>query len=392
VSFRTVCTACEAPQPRTFAVACPECGGLTDVEYELDEARLSDTENPYRRFADLLPVHDPSLLPDDAAATPAIHAAELGKAVGIRGLYLKDETKLPTGTTKDRMANVALAYMAEHGVRSFAVSSTGNSSTAFAHAIGRFPELVMHLFTAAEFADRVVVPDARQVHHHVLRDATFVEAVEAARGFAAGEGITFEGGFFNPGRREGLKLAWLEATDQVRRPIDWYVQAVSSAMGVYGVFNGARQLSALGRIERLPRLLCVQQETCAPMVSAWRDGSDRIRPGDVVERPTGIATAILRGDPSGAYPHVRRTVAASRGTFVAVSEQEIVEAQRAVYELAGIDVCFAAAAAVAGVAKSRRLGDVGSDETVLVNLTGRDRLSARSSGAREPLAAAPPAG
>jgi threonine synthase len=167
-----------------------------------------------------------------------------------------------------------------------------------------------------------------------------------------------------------LKLAWLEATEQVRRPIDWYVQAVSSAMGVYGVYKAAGELVQAGLADRVPRLLCVQQETCAPMVAAWRAGSDHIRPSDIVRRPKGIAAAILRGDPTRAYPHVRRIVLESGGTFTSVTEQEIRAAHRLAIELEGIQPCFAAAAAMAGLIQARDLGVVDAQETVLVNLTG----------------------
>jgi threonine synthase len=346
---------------------------MSDIQYELPSVELADSPNPYVRFFDLLPVRDPALLPSRAEFTPTIEATSLGRVLGLPHLYLKDETGLPTATTKDRMAAVALAYLHERGVRGFCASSTGNSSTAYAHAISRTPGLVMYLFTASDFRDRVQYPPSEQVVNFLLRDATFVEAFETAREYADRHGLTAERGFFNPGRREGLKLAWLEAAEQVPRGIDWYVQAVSSAMGVYGVFKGARELRALGRIDRLPRLMCVQQETCAPMVSAWRGGSARIRPRDIVHRPVGIASAILRGDPTRAYPHVRQIVAASRGNFVAVSEDEIRTARAMVEDLEGISPCFSAAAAVAGLAQARRRGEVAAEETVLINLTGGDR-------------------
>ena len=90
------------------------------------------------------------------------------------------------------MAAVALAYLYEHGVRAFATSSTGNSSTAYAHAISRFPGHVMHLFTASEFADRVDLPETDQVVETVLEGATFVEAFAAAAAFARREGFVSE--------------------------------------------------------------------------------------------------------------------------------------------------------------------------------------------------------
>jgi threonine synthase len=109
------------------------------------------------------------------------------------------------------------------------------------------------------------------------------------------------------------------------------------------------------------------------MARAWREGAEEIGPEHVVARPTGIAAAILRGNPSRVYPHVRRIVRASGGTFAAVTEEAIREARRLVEELEGISPCFAAAAAVAGVVQLRRRGELAPADTVLVNLTGRER-------------------
>jgi threonine synthase len=111
------------------------------------------------------------------------------------------------------------------------------------------------------------------------------------------------------------------------------------------------------------------------MVRAFLDGSPVIRPGDVVRQPTGIAEAILRGDPTKAYPHVREIVIESHGTFVAVSETEIREARCMVEELEGISPCFSASAALAGLIRLARRGDFPRGDTVMVNLTGSDRRS-----------------
>jgi threonine synthase len=349
---------------------------MTDVEYDLRKVALAESANPYERFRDLLPVEDgATMLPGSARYTPCVHARRLGARLGLPWLYLKDETVLPTGTTKDRMAAVALPFLWECGVRAFCASSTGNSSTAYARALDGYPDLQMVLFTAEDFRGRVSHAGGR-VTSFVLRGASFVDAFDCAAAFARRRGLTSERGFFNPGRREGLKTAFLEAVEQVPRPIDWYVQAVSSAMGVYGVYKAARELRGLGRIDRLPRLLCVQQQSCAPMARAFHDGSDHIRPEDVVRRPSGIAQAILRGDPTRVYPYVRQIVLESHGTFVAVSEAEIREARNMVEDLEGISPCFSASAALAGLARLVRHGAFPTADTVLVNLTGSDRSPA----------------
>jgi threonine synthase len=368
------CVRCQGEYPHGFNTFCEQCGGMIDVHYDLERARLRDSLNPLERFLDLLPVERPeSLLPQQMQYTPCVHAVRLGAALGMPNLYLKDETVLPTGTTKDRMAVVSLAFLSEVGVQAFCTSSTGNSSTSYAHAIARYPDMRLYLFTAESFRDRVQYGNGEQVIPFVLRNASFVDAFNASGTFASRRRLVSERGFFNPGRREGLKLAFLEAAEQIPGPIDWYVQAVSSAMGVYGAYKGARELTRMGAIPRPPRLLCVQQETCAPMVRAFGDGSPVIRPGDVVRKPTGIAEAILRGDPTKAYPHVREIVIESQGTFVAVSEADIREARRMVEELEGIFPCFSASAALAGVIRLVRNGDFPRNDTVMVNLTGSDR-------------------
>ena len=91
-----------------------------------------------------------------------------------------------------------------------------------------------------------------------MRDASFVDAFEYAGVYARENKLVAERGFFNIGRREGLKMTFLEASEQIPQTIDWYVQAISSAIGVYGNYKAAKELYQLKRIKHLPKLLCVQ--------------------------------------------------------------------------------------------------------------------------------------
>jgi threonine synthase len=373
------CCACGTQYPTGFHPFCDACGGMVDVEYALERVRLVDSPNPYVRFAGLLPLSRLNDRLPVATYTPLVHAKRLGRELGMPSLYLKNEAALPTKTTKDRMAAVALAYLHERGVRTFCASSTGNSGTSFAYGIQAHSDMYLFLFTAERFVPRVRHADHPQVTHLAMRGASFVEAAAYADSYARLHGLVSERGFFNPGRREGLKLAFLEASEQVAQPIDWYVQAVSSAMGVYGAYKGAKELLQIKRLQRLPRLLCVQQETCAPMVRAFADGSETIRPEHLVARPTGIAEAILRGDPTRAYPHVRRIVIESGGGFVAVSEAEIREARRRVEGAEGVSPCFSASAAVAGLIKLACDDAFSRNSVVVVNLTGGDRPDSEES-------------
>ncbi|MFD3998160.1 pyridoxal-phosphate dependent enzyme [Streptomyces sp. NPDC058548] len=372
--FRAVCVRCGASRPYAAVDPRCSCGGLLDPVYDLTAARVrEDEEVPSARYFDLLPLHRAeSALHIGDGNTPCVRARTLGSRLGLDHLYLKDETCNATRTTKDRMAACVLAVLQEHRVSEFVASSTGNSSTSFAWGL-RFTEAMkVHLFTGRDFVDRHQYTHHPGVELHVVDD-DFVGAASAGRAFAADQELLFEGGFFNSARREGLKLAYLEAYDQMPSPPAVVFQAVSSGMGVYGAHKGAQEYLAMGRLPTLPRFVCVQQLSCAPMWRADREGSNRIQPHHILHRPQGLAKAILRGDPSNTYPFMRAITAGTGGGFAGVDDDEMVRARRWLAEDEGIHVCFAAAAALAGVAQLAARGEIGRDEPVLVNLTGGER-------------------
>ena len=154
-TLKIICTHCHKIQPREYGAFCEYCNQMTNIVYDLKQVKFRDSENPYLRFFDLLPVKDIELLPKGASYTPTIHAKKLGAFLKMPKLYLKNETTLPTGSTKFRNASVTLAYLYENGIYHFCTSSTGNSSSANAHCISDFPEMKMSLFTSADFRSRV---------------------------------------------------------------------------------------------------------------------------------------------------------------------------------------------------------------------------------------------
>ena len=295
-----VCQRCKRRFEHGFTPRCPSCTGLVEVEDDLDAVRIYEANTVSAPFVDLLPLRSPgNFVFLGEGGTPCVHAGRLGESIGLERLYVKIESRNPTGTTKDRMAAVLLSPFRELGLYEFTSSSTGNSSSALARGIQLNPGYMMHLYIGGDFADRVQYHAGNPgVAVHALHGFSFSDAFNFAKAEAQRRRLPFEGGFFNPARREGLKLAFFEAVEQIPSPIDWYVQAVSSAMGVYGTWKGARELLALKLITVLPRLLCVQQETCCPMVRAFEEGASEIDERHIVQSPTGIAKAILRGTPA----------------------------------------------------------------------------------------------
>src|SRR5262249_37406404 len=109
--------------------------------------------------------------------------------------------------------------------------------------------------------------------------------------------------------------------------------------------------------------------SCCPMVMAFHEGATEIKEHHIFHNPTGIAKAILRGNPSGCYPYVNSIVRESGGTMVGVSEEEIVVARERIRRLDDIETGYCGAATVAAVTQlaSRKL--IPSTDTVLLNLT-----------------------
>ncbi len=367
------CRLCGTAYPTGFVPRCEFCGGPTDVFYDLSRARVGGLdEPPLRRYADLLPVADAAGLLEFGEGTPLVHAKELGRAFGLSRLYLKVEGANPTRSTKARMAAVALPFLRERGVTEFTVSSTGNSSTAFGQAAPLFPELRMHVFCGSAFLDRLNFPPSPNVTVYSV-DGSFVAAGKAAQEFATRHGLPFESGFFNPARREGLKTAYLEAVDQMPVEPSVVIQAISSGMGIYGANKGFREYLVLGRLSRMPRIVCAQQATCAPMHAGWRRGVATLDESFRIANPDGLAKAILRGDASATYPYMLRVVRSSGGCFTAIDADAMRTARRLARELEGLDICYASSVALASAARLAAEAWIAPDEPVLVNLTGADR-------------------
>ncbi|MDM4018194.1 threonine synthase [Roseiconus lacunae] len=365
------CSICNRPQEIAGQLFCQhDDSPLVAVPSSFDTERKKHT-NFSRRFADVLPLSRvASCRESESLNAECRELSSVAKRYGIGRLFVQNECGLPTGTTKARMAAGTLAHLYETGVRDFVVVSTGNSTSAMTRLLKSYPEMHMHAFCGIDFVQRHRLRDTKNIRFHAVT-GDFVEAGRQAKEFARKKRLVWEGGFFNPVRRISLATAYLEACDEIGDSPHWYIQAVSSAMGLVGVGEMADAQRAAGVISRFPRLVGVQQETCAPMVRAFDEGCLQIEPRHVVKNPSGIATAILRGDPTSSYPMVRQHVLNSKGTLESVSQADILNAQRYLRRKRGIPVGGAAAAAFAAVIKMGKAKKFRRDEVVLVNLTGR---------------------
>lgn len=301
--------------------------------------------------------------------TPLRKSKRLGTSLGLRNLWIKDETRNLTKTFKARDALVSLSRFQEIGLTEFVMCSTGNTAAAFSHAM-RYAQrpMTVHMF----FPKLAVIDLESRINGNVnvsVVNGGYNETMRAANEFCARNRLPFEGGFSNPSRIEGSKTIAYEIVESGLKP-DWYVQAVTSGTGVYALRKGYRELQATGVVDATPKILSVQPEACAPMVRAFRDGRDKIRTDDTLSDRGTFAITLSNSNPSFSYPYVRRAVLDSNGTFEEVSEAEISYAFLLLLKLEGLLVDPAAATALAGIIKTVSEGRIDIDETIILNVSG----------------------
>ena len=360
-----VCVDCGSTD-QDLSGRCAACGGLVNAAYPPTDAALrpGDTD-ALETYWDLLPVSERASCRIAIEPTPTVLLTELD---GVP-VWAKVEGILPTGSTKDRLIAVSLPLMIERGIERFVFSSTGNTAAAYAWGLQRYPELSARVYVSEDVpAAQLGTPTPQMEVVRVRGD--YVEAGNRSRAEIR-PGEVSEGGFFNLGRREGAKLAYLEAFDDVARAggrIDTVVQAVASGLGIVAASRAVEQSAAARAWGSGPRMFCAQQTSCSPMVKAYRAVLNGTFDRQVEETPAGLAAAILLGDPFTSFDYVARAARESHGGFVDVTSSEIAAAlQRHSHE---VPLGDSAAVALASVYRMWEQGDLRGSEGVLVALTG----------------------
>lgn len=367
------CRECGKEYPPAKIYACEHCFGPLEVVYDLDVIELDRESFRNRpktvwRYHELLPIHDKRKIVDLGAGYTTLHRCErLAEALGLRSLYVKDDTVNPTGSFKDRPAAVAVSKALEFGAEAVGCASTGNLAAAVAAHAAK-AGLPCYVFIPADIEISKVLQAATYGARIVAVKGTYDEANR----LAAQASEVYEWALVNINIRpyyvEGSKTIAFEVCEQLgwRAPDHIVVPAASGAL-LCAIRRGFSQFKKLELIDDgETRVTCAQPLGCSPIVSAFKSGAFDVEP---IEHPRTIAKSLAIGDPGDGI-YALRAVRESGGVAESASDREILEAILLLAKTEGIFAEPAGGVTIAVLRKLVELGTVSPDEEVVCCVTG----------------------
>ena len=356
---------------------CLGCGQTLDIDYdyELAAARVAELPIAERqlniwRFEELLPIVDATAqarVGRYSGRTPLIHADRLGAELGLRKLYLKDDsTQRPSLSYKDRVVSMAVARLLELDKEEIGCVSTGNVGTAVASLAAK-AGVAAYVFYPSNL-ERGKARACRALGAAVIQlDGNYDEANRACRELALETGVQFANITLRPFYAEGAKTMAFEVTEQLEwvAPDHFVIPAAGGTLSSR-VHKGLGELEKVGMAETAAtKIHIAQAEGCGPIATAVLDGSGEIEP----QRPDTAAHSLAIGAP-GDGPLVVDAVTSRGGSAAMATDPEIFEALDLLGKTEGILTEPAGGTTVAATMKLANEGKLGPDDTVVAVISG----------------------
>ncbi len=366
------CHVCRAIYPADASYACSACLGPLEPVYDYGAVSLTRETVAARpknlwRYRELLPIAGEPRTGLHSGFTPLVRCSRLAGRLGVRDLYIKDDSvNHPSLSYKDRVVSVAATRAIELGFDVLACASTGNlANSVAAHAARLGVECC------------VFIPDSLEAAK-VLGSAIFRPTVLAVAGnyddvnrLCSQVADRYGWGFVNINLRayyaEGAKTIGFEIVEQLGWRYPRHVVApVAGGTLLPRILRGFRELRTIGLVEGdLPRMYAAQASGCAPVVRAFEAGLEHPEP----VRPDTLAKSIAIGNPADGY-QVLESLRATGGGAAAVSNRQIVDAIRLLAETEGIFTEPAGGTTVAAAIELISHGVIPRDEPIVVCVTG----------------------
>jgi len=358
-----------------IAYFCKKCGDLLEIKYDYDVLARAIGKSDWEkvplsvwRYKDFMPIHDFSKIVSLNEGGTGLHpCTRLGKQLGIRRLYVKNEGGNPTGSFKDRGMTVGVTKAVELGVKSVICASTGNTSASLAAYAAKAGLHCAVLIPAGKIAYGKLAQSMIYGAQVLQVSGNFDQALDIVLKLSEKHGSIYLLNSINPFRIEGQKSLAYEICDQLSQESpDRVIVPVGNAGNISAIWKGFTEFHALGFIGQLPRMTGIQAVGAAPIARAIKSGSDEIVP---VAKPETIATAIRIGAPVS-WKKAVNAIRQSHGTAETVTDAEILDAQKMLAQLEGLFVEPASASSIAGLKKLIANGEVDKDECIVCVVTG----------------------
>jgi threonine synthase len=370
------CRECGEPEDLGASHVCSFCFGPLEVVYDEDgiaqritRERIAQGPSSLWRYQDLLPVlsEDPATRIDlGTGFTPLRRAPRLAEALGLKELWLKDDTRNPSGSFKDRVVTIALSAGRALGIDTFACASTGNLANAVAAHAAAWG-VPAYVFIPHDLERGKIVGSAVYGANLVSVKGTYDDVNRLCAEVADTKGWGFANVNLRAFYAEGSKTIGFEIAEQLgwQYP-DHVVIPVASGSMLTKVHKAFGELQRYGLVDGdTPRISGAQATGCSPVAEAFERDSFDIRP----QKPDTIARSLAIGNPADGY-YALQVAQQTGGVIGHVPDDEIVAGIRLLAETEGLFAETAGGVTVANLRRFAESGAVGADERVVAVISG----------------------
>ena len=369
-----ICKECKKEYAKEPIHVCEFCFGPLEVNYDYEAIKKIVTKQSIEsgppsmwRYEDLLPLDEPPKVGLHTGFTPLIRAKNLGKALGLNHLYLKnDSVNHPTFSFKDRVVSVAISKAIEFGFDTISCASTGNLANSVAAQAAE-----------AGLKSCIFIPDGLEAGK-ILGTLVYGAQLISVKGsyddvnrLCSEIGVNHNWAFVNinirPYYGDGSKSYGYEIAEQLgwKTPDNVVVPVAGSSL-ITKIWKAFHEFEMLGLVDKVQTKIFAAQATgCSPVTTAIKNGSENIIP----VKPNTIAKSIAIGNPADGYYGIK-TANASGGYGEDISDEEIVSAMKLLAETEGIFTEAAGGVTVGVTQKLVQQGRIKPDEVTVICITG----------------------
>ena len=368
------CRECGRLYPKEVINVCEYCFGSIEADYDYDairrvltKAAIAGRPHSLWRYRELLPIEGEPTVGLSSGFTPLFRAERLAQVLGVRELYIKDDSvSHPTLSFKDGVVSVALTRAKELGFDTAACASTGNLANAVSAHAAR-AGLKRYIFIPADLEAGKIVASLIYQPTLVAVEGTYDDVNRLCAELSAKYPWAFVNVNIRPYYAEGSKTYGFEVAEQLgwRAPQHIVIPAASGSL-ITKIAKAFNELHRIGLLSEMPtRLYAAQAAGCAPITTAIHDRSDIVKP----VKPKTIAKSLAIGNPADGY-YATKAVLESGGWAASAGDDEIIDGMKLLGETEGVFTETAGGVTLAVTKKLIEQGRIPRDESIVLCITG----------------------